>query len=241
VRYGVYDLPWLLHSLRFGPWTDTQAPGLAIDGAKGLSAIESFVLARLFMFQQVYFHKTTRAAEWMMNSILARALSALSDGMRLPDVPAALRAIARGDRPTIPEYLALDDQTLLGATTSWRNARDPVLADLCRRLHGRNLFKTVELWGLAGEGAGRNGALRTARDIASAAGLDPDVYVGLDEAEDVPYADDPSLTVRFAQGEPRHPAEVSFLLDRLKNERLRRVRILFAPELLDAIRQALLP
>jgi hypothetical protein len=237
----VYDLAWLLHSLRFGRPNGGDAPGLAIDGAKGLSAIESFVLARLFMFQQVYFHKTTRAAEWMMNVILARALADLRDGVRLPSVPPAIRAIAEGAPPSIGEYLALDDQVLLGAITSWQESREPVLADLCKRLRARQLFKTFELWGDALAPRGRAEALGTVRSIAAQAGLDPQVYVGIDEAEDVPYADDPSLSVLFGQGPPRHPAEVSFLLERLKNERLRRVRIMFAPELRDAVRQALLP
>src|SRR4051794_18728580 len=62
VRYGEYDLPWLLRSLRFDDAAD-GAPRLAIDGLKGVSAIEAFLLARHFMFQQVYFHKSTRAAE----------------------------------------------------------------------------------------------------------------------------------------------------------------------------------
>ena len=47
---------------------ESPQPGLAIDGAKGLAAIEAFILARLFMFQQVYFHKSTRSAEWMIGA-----------------------------------------------------------------------------------------------------------------------------------------------------------------------------
>jgi len=73
VRYGVYDLDWLLRSLCFAPQADgAPGPVLAIDGAKGLPAIEAFITARLFMFQQVYQHKATRAAEWMIRAILAR-------------------------------------------------------------------------------------------------------------------------------------------------------------------------
>ncbi len=60
VRYGVYDLDWLLRSLCFAPHAGADlAPALAIDGAKGLPAIEAFISARLFMFQQVYLHKAT--------------------------------------------------------------------------------------------------------------------------------------------------------------------------------------
>src|SRR6185436_15111654 len=63
VHYGHYDLPWLLRSLRFADGEQAGSPTLAIDGPKGVSAIEAFLLARHFMFQQVYFHKSTRAAE----------------------------------------------------------------------------------------------------------------------------------------------------------------------------------
>ena len=70
------------------------APPLAIDGAKGIVALEAFILARLFMFQQVYFHKATRAAEWMIRAILARAAELMREGVPLPGVPAAIVSIA---------------------------------------------------------------------------------------------------------------------------------------------------
>src|SRR5271169_2762578 len=82
VRYGLYDLDWLLRSLRFAP-SDASgggAPALAIDGAKGLRSIEAFITARLFMFQEVYLHKSARAAEWMIRTILARAIMVVREG-----------------------------------------------------------------------------------------------------------------------------------------------------------------
>jgi len=246
VRYGEYDLPWLLRSLRF---SDGASPGLAIDGAKGLSAIEAFILARLFMFQQVYFHKSTRAAEWMIGVILRRAIDLVRDGTRLPALPPALAAVAAGDMPSLGQYLELDDNVLLCAIHEWEGASDPVLADLCKRLRARALFKTVELFSESkGQSAASeqesalapDAALAIAREIAVGAGLDPTVYVGLDVAEDTPYADDESLTVVFSRGRPRRPAEVSFLLDRLRNETVTLVRVIFAPELKSAVREALI-
>jgi uncharacterized protein len=243
VRYGEFDLPWLLRSLRFG---DGPSPGLAIDGAKGLTAIESFLLARLFMFQQVYFHKSTRAAEWMIGAILRRAVALLRDGTRLPGAPEAFTAVAAGETPTLGQYLELDDQVLLCAIHAWEESKDPILSDLCRRLRARALFKTVELFPEPGaigrKAAPPDGAaaLAVVREISTRAGLDPDVYVGLDVAEDTPYAEDGSLTVIFPQGQPRRPREVSFLLERLCNETLTRVRVLFAPELRSAVREALI-
>lgn len=272
VRYGDYDLPWLLRSFRLAPPSGNEGPGLAIDGPKGLSAIESFILARLFMFQQVYFHKATRSAELMIRSILRRAVALVQNGVRLPELPPAVATVAAGGLPSLGEYLDLDDQILLGAMRAWENASDTVLADLCRRLRARRLFKSVEFYstGVADadernvgpkppeEREGRQGAadllsdargpvsarrrddaLARARDVARAAGLDPDYYVGLDVASDTPFAEDASLVVLFSEGRPRRPAEVSFLLERLQNQTMTRVRIVYAAELRDAMRQAL--
>ncbi len=239
VRYGEYDLPWLLRSLRFD---EGAQPGLAIDGVKGLAAIEAFILARFFMFQQVYFHKSTRSAEWMIGAILRRAISLVRDGVRLPALPAAFASVAAGDQPSLGEYLELDDPMLLSAIHEWEGASCPILADLCRRLRARALFKTIEIFPES-DGAPslpQETALATAKDIARAAGLDPEVYVGLDVASDTPYADDASLKVMFPKGRSRLPSEVSFLLDRLRNETLTRVRVIFAPELRDAMREALI-
>jgi len=239
VRYGEYDLPWLMRSLRFD---ESPQPGLAIDGAKGLAAIEAFILARLFMFQQVYFHKSTRSAEWMIGAILRRAVGLVRDGVRLPSLPRALASIAAGDMPSLAEYLELDDQVLLVAVHEWEGASCPILADLCRRLRARALFKTIEIFRETDGSPPRvpEEELATAREIARAAGFDPSIYVGLDVASDTPYADDASLKVMFPKGRARLPSEVSFLLDRLRNETITRVRIIFAPELREAMREALI-
>ncbi|MEZ4440316.1 MAG: HD domain-containing protein [Polyangiaceae bacterium] len=245
VRYGEYDLPWLLSTLRFSEATesrageDSEAPALAIDGTKGLSAIESFILARLFMFQQVYFHKSTRAAEWMIRVILARAVILIQNGTRLPRVPAALASVALGEPPSLGAYLDLDDQTLLETLNGWRDAADPILADLCERLRARELFKTLELYGEAAHPHKRAEAYEILRTIAVEEGLDPDLYTGLDVAVDTPYSDDSSLSVIFPGGRARRPAEVSFVLDRLRDETLTRVRLIFAPELKSRVQAAL--
>lgn len=247
VRHGEYDLPWLLRSLRLeASPSPSSAPGLAIDGTKGLSAIESFVLARFFMFQQVYFHKSTRAAEWMIGAILRRAVALLRDGVRLPGVPKAITAVVADATPSLDEYLELDDQVLLEMIHGWREAPDRTLADLSRRLRGRALFKTFELFPSYGSDAAARGAvdaptaLDVVRELARSAGLDPEVYVGLDVATDTPYSDDASLSVIFPGGRICRPAEVSFLLDRLRNEPLTRTRIIYAAELHDAVKEALL-
>lgn len=238
VIYGDYDLPWLLRSLRFEPTDEHVAPGLAIDGIKGITAIESFLLARLFMFQQVYFHKSTRAAEFMIGCILRRAVELLKDGTRLPAHLAALEAAANGIQPSLAEYLALDDFSFLTAIRAWEDASDPVLADLSKRLRERALFKTLELGGVESD-VEPDQALAAARQVAIEAGLDPDFFVGLDHASDTPFSSRSDLHVIFPDGRARPLAEVSFLLGRLHGQTLSRTRLMFASELRPRILAAL--
>jgi HD superfamily phosphohydrolase len=243
VGYGRFDLDWLLRSLTFGvPRSESTAPPIAIDGKKGIPAIESFLLARLFMFQQVYFHKTERSCEWMLMQILARARELLADGARLAGTPPGLEALARHGTVALGEYLELDDPALWVALATWAKGSDPLLSDLAQRLQARRLFKTYELFGEQAAPRGRLEALDIARDVAKKSALDPEIYVGLDVASTVALddADDP-LTIVFPDGAVRSLAEVSFLLGRLRGERLERVRLVFAPELRDAIKRALKP
>ncbi|HVU03320.1 MAG TPA: HD domain-containing protein [Polyangiaceae bacterium] len=237
VEYGKFDLDWLLRSLRFGEQPDDgEAPVLAIDGAKGLPAIESFILARLFMFQHVYFHKASRASEWMLSRLLGRVCRLLEGGARLPLVPRAVEAIAQTGDSDLSDYLDLDDSSLFTAMAAWQHVQDPILSDFSRRLYGRKLFKTIELYGEHREPAARHAALEKARDIARRAGFDADVYVGLDVASDVPFDDSKdSLRVVFPNGQSRRPAEVSLLLGRLDGERIQRVRLIFPPELREEL------
>jgi hypothetical protein len=66
------------------------------------------------------------------------------------------------------------------------------------------------------------------------------VYVGLDVASDVPFDDaNEPLTVVFPDGSERKPGDVSFLLRRLRGERVERVRLIFAAELREPILQAI--
>ncbi|MGA3119852.1 MAG: HD domain-containing protein [Polyangiaceae bacterium] len=242
VRYGLYDLDWLLRSLCFGPVSASTiaAPELAIDGAKGLPAIEAFITARLFMFQQVYLHKATRAAEWMIRTILARAVAVLRCGARLDAVPAAVVAAAREEPILLGDYLDLDDDVLWVAMRAWETAPDAPLADLSRRIRTRSLFKTLELFGEQATIDGRARALAVARDVARHRGCDPDVYVGVDVASDEPFgARDAPLTVVYSKGPARPLHEVSFLLGRLAGQVLSRVRLVLAPELREPVTHAL--
>ncbi len=69
VRYGVYDLDRLLDTLALVPDPETGALGVGVEEG-GVHAVEALVLARYYMFTQVYFNVTGKAleqhlSEWM--------------------------------------------------------------------------------------------------------------------------------------------------------------------------------
>ncbi|MCS6901626.1 MAG: HD domain-containing protein [Myxococcales bacterium] len=241
VRYGDFDLDWLLRSLRLGLPSDDAPPSLAVDGYKGLVAIEEFLLARFFMFQQVYFHKSTRAAEFMIRTALAMAVQALASGDLLPGVPPALRAAARGEPLSLGDYLELDDPLLWNALHAWENADLPALRDLCRRIRQRYLFKTLELSGEQAEEGPAQEALDVAREIGESRGF-PREFIGLDIASDTPLCvddDPPQVVLSGGRTLPLH--EASFLLGRLYGATFSKVRLVFPAELREDIRRAIEP
>ena len=240
VRYGDFDLPWLLRSLLVHD-APNRGPELAIDGAKGLPAIEAFLIARLFMFQQVYLHKSTRAAEWMVRAVLRRAVELHQEGRTPEHFPIALREAAAGAMPTLGAYLDLDDAWLTTAMHAWERDPDPILASLSARLRSRSLFKTLEIFGDQAKPEAIDGLLAQAQAVVREAGGDATYDVHVDEAVVVPFNEegkDPMM-VLFAKGPARPLREVSFLLERIAGAAIRRVRVVMAPAHRDRLVAAL--
>lgn len=236
VRYGLYDLPWLLRSLRVAK-SARGVTTIAVDGSKGLPAVEGFFLARLFMYQQVYFHKASRAAERMIRALFARAaeLTRQGDDRVLPPV---LRRMARREPVTPNEYVSLDDGALWSAIERWETeADDRILRDLSGRLRRRSLFKTATL---DDEDAARAAELlESLREIVAKAGFDPRYYAALDVASTGAYDEplDPAeaLYVCYNRRAPRMLSRASLLLRKLAGERLVAARLVFPAEVRDAV------
>ena len=241
VNYGRFDLDWLLRSFCLNPSANPDiAPSLAIDGAKGLAAIESFILARLFMFQQVYFHKASRYSDWLLARILGRACHELLNGVQIDGLPAAVESLIQTNDAPLRDYLQLDDSVMWSTLEKFRHHKDPILSDLSDRLLSRNLLKAIELFGEESSPTGRQECLSIAIDLCKKTGLDPKFYVGLDVPTALTFDDgqDP-LCVAFPNGEVQKPSEVSFLLGRLRGQSLSRPRIIYPIEIRDRLKAAL--
>lgn len=136
VTYGTFDLQRLINTL--------QLDGdRVVSLAKGIVAIEEYLLARYFMYWQVYLHKTTRSQEVVLARMWQRAVDLWREGrLAEREVPPTLVAFLRGD-PSLDEYLAVDDHDLVYAAKLWMRASDEILADLAGRFIQRRLLKPV--------------------------------------------------------------------------------------------------
>jgi HD superfamily phosphohydrolase len=182
VTYGYFDVNWLIHSLRLVEQRDDWE--LALDLRKGLHAAEGYVLARYYMYQQVYHHKTARAADVMVRKILQRASELLHAGYDLAVTPALKRLLTDPTALTLEDHLRLDDTVIMTALQRWCESRDSILSDLTRRFWERRLFKTLEM--PLEEFTAWSAQLR---ELVARAGFDPEYYLVLDRVSDDPYTD----------------------------------------------------
>ena len=112
-EYGYVDIFRLIHML------DVLGENLAVD-VGALSALESFVLARLESFRSIYFHRVGRAAQIM----LATAMEKAKDELGLVDF----------DSPE--DYLALNDYTVWTMLKECKKSRG-----IIEKLERRRLLK----------------------------------------------------------------------------------------------------
>jgi uncharacterized protein len=169
-KYGIYDLEWIVKSIEIN-----EDGGHLYVSAPGIYAVEDYLQARYYMFRQVYFHRTLRAAEAVLRVLLRRALDIFGSGGAFwyrPD--SAFEAILRREKLTLKQHLSLDDADVLFYIKQWQFSDDKVLADLASRFLNRRLFKAYDL-DMPDEGE-KVEFIAAARDTVRRAGFDPDYY-----------------------------------------------------------------
>ena len=118
--------------------------------AKGIYSIENFLVARRFMYWQVYLHKTSVAAEKMLVNILRRAKELIKSGVDLFATP-ALKYFLENDVDAslfdtdyvLKRYVELDDVDVMSAVKVWVKSEDVVLSELSKGFIERRFFKAV--------------------------------------------------------------------------------------------------
>lgn len=147
VRYNYVDIDWILHNLEKYYKPDIKKDILVINGSKGLSSMESFIISRLHMFEQVYFHKTTRCFEGMLKNIFKRLQDIHNDEkLKLDDLTffdEKLKDFIKNPFD-LKVFLSIDDFYILTQLKLWSvNCEDRIIQDLCKSFIERSPFKMV--------------------------------------------------------------------------------------------------
>lgn len=114
---------------------------------KGIYSVEKFLMARRFMYWQVYLHKTGLVAEQLLIKILKRANELHEIGIRIEASRAMLFFIENNIDPTnfdddvLSIFASLDDIDVLSAIKHWSHHDDLVLSSLCQMVLNRRLLK----------------------------------------------------------------------------------------------------
>jgi uncharacterized protein len=140
--YGRLDLDRILLALDYDPTTQQL-----VVARKGLAAIEHYLVVRYFMYAQVYNHPKNIAASWMLVRIMHRARALLDQLPSDLSVDSTLSAWLTQPNAelSLQNYLKADDGVLMYHLQQWRDSKDKILSDLCRRYCDRDLFKTKSI------------------------------------------------------------------------------------------------
>jgi hypothetical protein len=114
---------------------------------KCVYSIEKFLMARRLMYWQVYLHKTSISAEFLLVKILDRVRHCVENG-NPPMLSPSLSFIMSQKKSkidfsadTLENFLYLDDSDILQGLKTWQYDDDFILSKMSKMLIERNLLK----------------------------------------------------------------------------------------------------
>ncbi len=243
VTYGQFDLERLIQTI-------TVHEGHIALTDKGIHSAEEFLLARYFMYWNVYFHKATRSIETILEKMLSRAVTLVRSGQAgaLGYIPPALEPILAGRQMNLQEYLALDETDALYAIKRWTTSTDEVLADLADRFISRRLFVGLRIENRLVKVVERQEQIIAA--VHASGFSDPGYYHHIDQTSNVAYSyyvtpkesGSPPIQILLDWTKPPALREVSSLSDVLRSITAEPVTryVLFVPrEAVEAVERVL--
>ena len=169
-QYGHLDMDRILMAMNYDP--DSQ--NLVIT-KKGLVAIEHYLTVRYFMYVQVYNHPKNLAARFGLGKIFERARELLVQAKIQADPTVTAWLTQNPQTLDIKDYLAADDTVFMYHVHLWQNHEDKILADLCRRIQDRDLFKGSDITNIEN----REAYIQNWQKKLEQLGLDPRYYCGV--------------------------------------------------------------
>jgi len=212
--YGKFDVEWIFNVLTIGIVGEKVEIG--IDLGKGLSVAEDFIMARIYMYKNIFFHKTNQVAGHMLKALFQRVKDLPEESPDKLLLNDSLRKIFLSShrKESAPEllddYLGITDIDLFYGLKSLQKSGDEVLRRLSGGLLSRNLLKKTELKNWNMYQTDDKGKYYTA-------------YISIDlEKERVPYRSDDGPIILFDKDGAFY--EISELSDvvrtTLKNEEM---------------------
>jgi hypothetical protein len=175
VNYGHYDLERLLTAIGLGNDIEDEKEKVVSIHEDGLHAFEEFVLARYFMFLQVYFHKTRRILDISLQKYLKKVL---------PD----------GHYPnSVQAYLLWDDNRVLQDMHNHKDIEE--VAHFQGRRFPRSVYQTN-----AHAGSSDSEKYRRVKVALKKSGICPDEELIEDDASKLPHSI-PSMLLSGSTGE----------------------------------------
>ena len=115
---------------------------------KGIYSIEHYLVARMFMYWQVYYHKAAVLAENLLIKIMNRAKILVSQNVKVEASENLKYFLYRessieATEEDIARFMELDDTDVLQAIKSWKNHDDFVLSYLCKTVINRKFPKII--------------------------------------------------------------------------------------------------
>jgi HD superfamily phosphohydrolase len=145
--YGKFDIEWLFNVLAVGI-NDGQII-IGLDEGKGLNVAEQLVIARNYMFRNVYLHKTSLVAEEMLKLLVERIkeLPTMDWSRFFPNESMKrIFSLQEDDISTslnLSDFLAISDEHYYFLLGQLQNSGDEVLMKLSSGLYNRVLYKEV--------------------------------------------------------------------------------------------------
>ncbi len=114
---------------------------------KAVVAAEGYIFSLLYLYINVYFHKTTRGLEKIFSALIERVARLVRDGAAdktgLDSRHPLVKFLSDPDNPE--HFLALDDAVILGSLSLMAEAEDAAVAELATRIRDRRVYKCVDV------------------------------------------------------------------------------------------------
>ncbi len=190
VGFGRVDLERIIRTMTISK-SNGFLKGYAVIEEKGKHSIESYLLTRTLMYDDVYYHKTTRCVERLIDRIFVR-MSDLSKNDRLkaqPELDLIKKSGTIFKKDTLTPYnlLYLDDHCVYALLLRWsKDSNDKIVTDLCRRVIERRLLKSIDYTSDEME-IFLEKMKKVQGLVTDKLKLDPNYYCIMDEPLDRPY------------------------------------------------------